>query len=82
MSKIAITVEFTEAEFRKMVKDADCKITDEALFLKVVHSKEFAENLAADLKQVWEETNEDSYDLESVLSCMGFDECVEESEFE
>ena len=81
MSKITIEVTFTEAEFRKMVRDAECEITNEALFLKVIHSKKFAKNLAADLKLVWEETNEDSHDLESVLSCMGFDECVEEKEY-
>lgn len=79
--KITVEITFTEAEFRKMVKQAECEITDEAEFLKVFYSKKFAKNLAADLKLVWEEANEDNYDLESVLSCMGFDECIEEKAY-
>jgi hypothetical protein len=82
MSKIVITVEFTEVEFRKMVKDADSTITDEAKFLKIIHSKKFAKTLASDMKLVWEETNEESYDMDMVLSNLGLDECVEEVEMQ
>lgn len=81
MSKIAITITFTEKEFRKMIRDAECQITDEAKFVEVFHSKKFAKELAADIKQVWYDANEDNHDMESVLSCMGFDECVEEKEY-
>ena len=81
MSKIAITVTFTDAEFRKLIKDAEFEITDEAKFLKIIHSKKFAKTLAADLKLVWEETNEESHDLDMVLAGLDLDECTEEKEY-
>ena len=81
MSKIAITVTFTEAEFRKMIKDAEFEITDEAKFLKIIHSKKFAKTLAADMKLVWEETNEESHDLDMVLAGLDLDECTEEKDY-
>ena len=76
--KITVEITFTEAEFRKMVKEAECEIVDEAQFLKVLYSKKFAKELAGDLKSAWTQANEDSYELEEILGCLGFDECIEE----
>jgi hypothetical protein len=81
MSKITVEVTFTEKEFRKMIKDAEFKITDEAKFLKIINSKKFAKTLAADLKLVWEETNEESHDLDMVIAGLDLDECTEEVEY-
>ncbi len=76
--KITVEITFTEEEFRKMVKKAECEITDEAQFLKVFYSKKFAKDLAADVKWAWKQANEESYELEEILGCLGFDECIEE----
>jgi hypothetical protein len=76
MSKIAITIEFTEAEFKRMIKEAECKITDEAKFVEIINGKKFAKELARDMKDIWKQSNED--DLVVVLQCLGLDECIEE----
>ena len=78
MRTIAITITFTEAEFKRMVKHAECKITDETRFLEIIHSTHFAKELARDMKDMWEQSNENSGDMESVLQCLGLDECIEE----
>jgi hypothetical protein len=78
MSKIAITIEFTEAEFKRMIKEAECKITDEAKFVEIINGKKFAKELARDMKDMWKQSNENSGDMESVLQCLGLDECIEE----
>ena len=82
MSKISITVEFTEAEFKRMVKDADMRITDKDKFKEILTSKAFADALAEDLKQCWESLNEESGDMDCVLEGLGLEECIEEVEFE
>ena len=79
MSKIAITIEFTEAEFKRMIKEAECKITDEAKFVEIINGKKFAKELARDMKDIWKQSNED--DLVVVLQCLGLDECIEEREY-
>ena len=76
MRTIAITITFTEAEFKRMVKHAECKITDETRFLEIIHSTHFAKELARDMKDIWKQSNED--DLVVVLQCLGLDECIEE----
>ena len=81
MSKITVEVTFTEKEFRKLIKDAEFNITDEAKFLKIINSKKFAKTLAADLKLVWGETNEESHDLDMVIAGLDLDECTEEKEY-
>ena len=77
MSKISVVVEFTEADFKRMLKAADMKIADKAKFSEVFKSKALAKTLAEDLKEVWQQTNEDSGDIDSVLNCLGFEDCVE-----
>ena len=77
MSKISVVVEFSEAEFKSMLKDADMKITDNAKFSEVFTSKEFAKTLAEDLKEVWQQVNEDSGDMDSMFELFGFDECID-----
>ena len=79
MSKIAITIEFTEAEFKRMIKEAECKITDETKFVEIINGKKFAKELARDMKDIWKHSNED--DLVAVLECLGLDECIEEKEY-
>lgn len=82
MSKISITVDFTEAEFKRMIKEVDWKITDQAKFQEIIHSKKFAKALALDLKQVWIQTNEDSGDMDMVLQGLGLVGCTEAGDLE
>jgi UDP-3-O-acyl-N-acetylglucosamine deacetylase len=76
MTKITITVEFTEAEFERMVQEAGMQITDAAKFKEILASKTFAQDLAEDLKQVWTETNIDC-DMQEVFEGLGLGECVD-----
>lgn len=80
MSKIAITIELTEAEFKRMVKRADATITDEAKFLEILRSKKFAERVARDMVCVWRSANEDGDELE-VLYGLGLEKVIEERDF-
>ena len=76
MNKVSVVVEFTEAEFKSMLKEADMKIINKAKFNEVFKSKEFAQALSADLKDVWLQTNIDTGDMDLVFDGLGFDGCV------
>ena len=75
MSKIAVTVEFSEKEFKNIIEGTGLDITDNAKFKKIFASKAFAKLLAADLKQVWEENNSGEGDLDCLLESI-FEDCV------
>lgn len=81
MSKIAVTIHFTEAEFKRMIKDDGMEITDKAKFSEIFNSPKFAKNLAADMKDVWLQANEDMDDVEMLYAGMGFEGVVVDPEF-
>ena len=67
MSKtITVPVEFTVEEFEQLLADAEWEIDDPVKFNKHLRSEEFAQLLAADLKNTWKECN-DMEDLEAVV---------------
>jgi len=76
MSKITIQLTFTEAEIKRMISDAGYKVTDKNKFIEIINSKKFAKELTRDVKQVWEENNENS-DMDCVLDGYGLMPCVE-----
>lgn len=82
MSKIAVTIHFTEAEFKRMIKDDGMEITDKALFSQIFNSAKFAKNLAADMKDVWLQANEDMDDVEMLYAGMGLGDVVKDPEME
>jgi hypothetical protein len=73
---ITIQVTFTEAEIKRMVKDAGYKVTDKDLFKEVLSSTKFAKTLTQDVKDVWLLNNENS-DMDCVIDGMGLMSCVE-----
>lgn len=81
MSKIAVTIHFTEAEFKRMIKDDGMEITDKAKFSEIFNSPKFAKNMAADMKDVWLQANEDMDDVELLYSGMGLGDVVKDPEF-
>jgi hypothetical protein len=81
MSKIAVTIHFTEAEFKRMIKDDGFEITDKEKFSKIFNSPKFAKNMAADMKDVWLRANEDMDDVELLYSGMGLGDVVKDPEF-
>jgi hypothetical protein len=81
MSKIAVTIHFTEAEFKRMIKDDGMEITDKEKFSKIFNSAKFAKNLAADMKDVWIQANEDMDDVEMLYAGMGLGDVVKDPEF-
>ena len=81
MSKIAVTIHFTEAEFKRMIKDDGMEITDKAKFSEIFNSPKFAKNLAADMKDVWIQANEDMDDVEMLYAGMGLGDVVKDPEF-
>ena len=76
---ITIQVTFSEAEIERMVEDAGFKVTDKNKFNKVIGSAKFAKELTRDIKQVWQENNENS-DMDCVLDGFGLMACVEEQD--
>ena len=76
MSKITVTVTFTEKQLKELLIGGieELEITDKAGLKKIFNSKRFAKNLAEDLKYVWTQNVQDepSYEL---LECMGLDVC-------
>ena len=82
MSKIAVTIHFTEAEFKRMIKDDGMEITDKAKFSQIFNSAKFAKNLAADMKDVWIQANEDMDDVEMLYAGMGLGDVVKDPEME
>ena len=78
MSKIAVTIHFTEAEFKRMILDDGMEIMDKAKFSKIFNSPKFAKNLAADMKDVWLQANEDIDDVEFLYAGMGFEGVVKD----
>jgi hypothetical protein len=81
MSKIAVTIHFTEAEFKRMIKDDGMEITDKAKFSEIFNSAKFAKNLADDMKDVWIQANEDMDDVEMLYAGMGLGDVVKDPEF-
>jgi hypothetical protein len=75
MNKIAITLTLSEKEMRDIIEYNDMKIINEAKFKKIFASKKFAKALALDMMDVWEQTNTDSGDMDSVLE-MFFEDCL------
>jgi len=65
--KISVTVEFDKQEFLDLLKDADWKIDDVAKFNMHIQSAEFAQSLAEDLLTAWNDSNEQSDDIEDVV---------------
>ena len=82
MSKITVNIQFTQAEFLRMIKDAGLKVTDRALFSEIFNSPKFAKNLAADIKDVWINTNEEVDDPESLYGGLGLGAVVVDPAFE
>ena len=75
MNKITITLTLSEKEMRDIIEYNDMKIINEAKFKKIFASKKFAKKLALDMMDVWEQTNTDSGDMDSVLE-MFFEDCL------
>ena len=80
MSKITVTVTFTEKELKELLIDGleGLKVTDKVKMKKIFNSKSFAKDLAEDLKYIWTQNLQDeaSYEL---LECMGLEECCEDT---
>lgn len=76
---ITIQVTFTEAEIKRMVKDAGFKVADKNMFKEVLASKKFLNALTKDVKDVWTQNNENS-DMDCVIDGLGLMDCVEEQD--
>jgi hypothetical protein len=78
-NKIAITIEFTEAEFLKALQSNEK--FDMVKFRKVVATKQFARRLARDMKDIWSDGNIDGdpYELISALGLGG--SVIEDDDF-
>ena len=77
MSKITVTVTFTEKELREMLISSQhgIEILDKQRMKKIMASPKFARNLGLDLKHVYRQSCEDapSYEL---LEFLDLDRCV------
>ena len=66
---ITVSVEFTVEEFEQLLEDAGWMIEDPVKFKQHLRSEEFAQMLANDLKNTWEDVNDEAYgaNLEAVV---------------
>ena len=67
---ITVSIKLTQAELKKAIESAGLKITDRAAFGALLDNPEFQQKLAADIKQVWELTN-DEEDGENLAMLFG-----------
>ena len=75
---IELTIKVKVKDLKDMVKNADMEIKDEAKFDKLIKSKKFQEDLAADILNVWQLQNECAEgDLHEVVQGLFGEELVD-----